>query len=217
MDFEQARINMIEQQIRPWEVLDQHTLDLIAEIHREDFIPDTYKSLSLADTGIPLMHGQVTMTPKVEARLMQSLEIQKGDKILEIGTGCGYLTALLASAGDSVLSVDIFPEFIEQAGPKFDQHGLTNIELKTLDALDGWQPQDRYDAIAVTGSVPMLGNHFHRMLKNNGRLFIIVGQAPVMEARLITRIDERQWSCEVLFETVLPALIGADGQKRFKF
>ncbi len=217
MDFEQARLNMIEQQIRPWEVLDQHTLDLIAEIHREDFVPEGYRQLALADVRIPLLHDQLTMTPKVEARLMQSLAVQKQDKILEIGTGCGYLTALLGASGEVVHSVDIFPEFAEQARPKLDQYDLTNIHLHTGDASHGWHDASPYDVIVVTGSVPVLNEDFQSQLNTNGRLFIIVGESPVMEAMLIMRIGDQEWAYEELFETDLPPLIGASGQTLFEF
>lgn len=216
MNFEQARFNMIEQQIRTWEVLDQHTLDLFAEIHREDFFPDTYKQLALADVRIPLLHDQVTMTPKAEARLLQSLSVQDDDKVLEIGTGCGYLTALLARSADEVHSVDIFPVFADQARAKFAEYGLNKIHLHTGDASHGWQDGNRYDVIVVTGSVPVLDDSFRQQLTINGRLFIIVGESPVMEALLITRIGEQEWAKEGLFETDLPALIGASTQ-RFEF
>ncbi|MCZ6525630.1 MAG: protein-L-isoaspartate O-methyltransferase [Gammaproteobacteria bacterium] len=216
MNFEQARFNMIEQQIRTWQVLDQRTLDLFAEIHREDFFPDTYKQLALADVNIPLLHDQVTMTPKVEARLLQSLSVQDNEKVLEIGTGCGYLTALLARSADEVHSVDIFPVFTEQARSKFAGYRLNNIHLHNGDASHGWQDGNRYDVIVVTGSVPVVDNSFRQQLRINGRLFIIAGESPVMEAMLITRIGEQEWAKESLFETDLPALVGASKQK-FEF
>lgn len=217
MNFEQARLNMIEQQIRTWEVLDQNILDLIAKVHREDFIPEQYKELALADTRVPLLHDQVTMMPKVEARLLQALAIQPDETILEIGTGCGYLTALLANSGNIVHSVDIFPEFAEHAKPKFEGYGLNNIHLYTGDAIRGWSQESPYDVIVVTGSVPILETYFQNQLSHNGRLFVIVGTSPVMEARLITRLGEDEFSTEVLFETDLPALIGAPEPEKFLF
>lgn len=217
MDFEQARLNMIKQQIRPWEVLDQHTLALLAKIHREDFIPEQYKQLALADTRIPLAHNQVTMTPKVEARLHQHLSIQKHEKVLEIGTGCGYLTALLANSGNIVHSIDLHPEFMEHVQPIFKKYGLKNIHLHVGDAIHGWPDESPYDAIVITGSVPILQQYFQQQLKNGGRLFVIVGQSPAMEARLITRTSADEWSTECLFETDLPALIGAPEPESFHF
>jgi len=215
MDFEKARYNMIEQQIRTWEVLDQDVLDLIATVHREDFIPEAYRRVALADVNIPLGHGEVTMTPKVEARLLQSLLLTPRDKVLEIGTGCGYLTALLARSADTVISVDIYEDFTRQAGPLLAQHGIHNVQLETGDAVEGWQARAPYDAIAVTGSVPVLTESFQSQLALGGRLFVIVGESPVREALLITRIGDQEWSSESLFETDLPPLAGAPRKPHF--
>ena len=217
MNFEQARFNMIEKQIRTWEVLDQDTLGLLARVHREDFIPDEYKKLALSDINIPLAHNQVTMTPKLEARLMQGLKIGKTEKILEIGTGCGYLTALLAASGGVVHSVDIYEDFPQQAQPRFTKYGFDNIRLYTGDALSGWPQAAPYDIIVVTGSVPVLDGVFQQQLNLNGRLFVIVGKSPVMEARIITRVGEAEFSSESLFETDLPPLVGVHTGPVFKF
>ena len=217
MNFEQARYNMIEKQIRPWEVLDQETLELFGRIHREDFIPDDYRELALSDTNIPLLHQQVTMTPKVEARLVQGLKLGKHEKILEIGTGCGYLTALLACRGALVHSVDIFAEFAQLARPRLDKYGLDNVHLATGDAINGWPEAAPYDVIVVTGSVPLLGEAYQQQLNINGRLFVIVGRSPVMEARIITCIGNGEYAAESLFETDLPALLGTPAGPVFKF
>ena len=217
MNFEQARENMIKQQIRPWEVADQKTLDLLAEIHREDFVPEPYRHLALADINIPLLHNQITMTPKVEARLLQHLAIQPHEKILEIGTGCGYLTALLANFGKIVHSIDIYPEFMEHASPRFKQYGLQNINLLVGDAVHGWPQESPYDVIVVTGSVPLLERHFQEQLQTGGRLFVIVGLSPVMEARIITRTGTDTWTVTSLFETDLPPLVGAPQPESFHF
>ena len=217
MNFEQARLNMIEQQIRTWDVLDQKVLDLIARIHREDFIPEEYRQLALADVQLPLLHGQCTMTPKMEARLLQALDIKKSDKVLEIGTGCAYLTALLAASAVHVTSVDIYPEFTEQAAEKLSRYHLNNVTLETGDAAHGWSKNSPWDVIVVTGSVPVLETCFQEQLSDGGRLFVIVGVFPVMEAMLITRIGKHEWSREVLFETDLPALISAPVPVKFKF
>jgi len=217
MNFEQARSNMIEQQIKPWDVPNQSVLDLISEIHREDFMPDEYKRLAFADTRIPLAHGQVTMTPKVEARLLQALEIKPEDEILEIGTGCAYLTALLAKSGHHVLSIDIHPEFTERARLKLQQHDIHNVTLESGDAVHGQQQSSPYDVIVLTGSVPFLDGKLEQQLKINGRLFVITGQSPAMEAKLIKRLSENEWSTEILFETDLPTLEGASKVEPFKF
>src|SRR3972149_9547837 len=178
MNFEQARYNMVKQQLRPWHVNDVQALDLLTEIRRQDFIPAPYRNLAFADISIPLIHGQVTMTPKMEARLLQSLAVQGDDRILEVGTGCGYLTALLARLGGVVHSVDIYPEFTEMAAKALKQYKLENVVLHTGNALNGWGGQAPYDVIAVTGSVPILDESLQLQLKHHGRLFVIVGNSP---------------------------------------
>lgn len=217
MNFEQARFNMIEQQIRPWDVLDQRVLDLVARIHREDFIPEEYRPLALADTPLPLAHGQYTMPPRLEARLLQALDVHQNDKVLEVGTGCAYLTALLAASARHVTSVDIYPDFTEQAAGKLARYQINNITLETGNARQGWSKHAPYDVIAVTGSVPVLEPYFQEQLADGGRLFVIVGSSPVMEALLITRIEKQAWSREVLFETDIPPLAGAEPPKKFRF
>lgn len=217
MNYEQARINMIEQQIRTWEVLDQDVLSLLGELHREDFVPEPYKQLALADVNIPLRHGQVTMTPKMEARILQSLAVEDSDKILEIGTGCGYFTALLARSGGTVHSVDIYEDFTREAAGKLNRHGIDNIRLYTGDALWGWPGEAPYDVIAVTGSVPYWIPEYEEQLTIGGRLFVITGESPIMDACLVTRIGDDEWSREYLFETELPPLVGATKASSFEF
>ncbi len=217
MNFEKARFNMIEQQIRPWEVLNQKVLDLFTVVHREDFIPDEYKQLALADTSIPLDHGQITMTPKVEARLLQCLDIQPNENVLEIGTGCAYLTALLANSANQVISIDFFPDFTQLAERKLEKYHINNVTLETGDAVNGWEQSSPYDVIVVTGSVPILKPQFHEQLTAGGRLFVIVGISPVMEACLFTRRGDNQWSKEALFEIDIPPLIGACEPEKFVF
>ena len=217
MDYEQARFNMIEQQVRTWEVLDQQVLDLMGSVHREDFIPETYKKLALADVNIPLLHDQVTMTPKIEAKALQAVSISSTDKILEIGTGCAYLTTLLAKSGNHVVSVDIHPEFTRQAAQKLADHGVKNVELHTGNAVNGWSAGAPYDVILVTGSMPMLNPVIEQQLQVGGRLFVIVGLSPVMSAMLITRTSNSSWTRKALFETDLPALIGAETPVKFRF
>ncbi len=217
MNLELARFNMIEQQIRTWEVLDQRILDLMSAVHREDFIPEPYKKLAFAEVNIPLPHGQITMPPRMEARLLQSLEISTADSILEIGTGCAYLTALLSRLGSEVVSIDIFPIFTEQAGDKLSSHNITNVSLLTGNAVNGWPDHAPYDVIAVTGSMPQLNSELEKQLTIGGRMFVIAGESPVMEAMLVTRVNVNGWTREVLFETDFPPLEGVSVPDRFHF
>lgn len=216
-DLARARRNMIDQQIRPWDVLDERVLDLLAAMPRDAFAPPAYRRLAYADMSIPLEHAQVMMAPKIEARLLQSLAIAPTDDILEVGTGSGYLTSLLASLGRHVYSVDIFPDFVESARGKLGLHGVSNVTLEAGDAALGWALHAPYDVIAVTGSLPVLPESFQMSLRPGGRMFVVVGDAPVMEASLITRMGQQEWIRETLFETELPALINAPQPTRFVF
>lgn len=217
MELEQARINMIEQQIRPWDVLDQNTLDLITELPREDFVPEDYRQLAYADIAIPIEHGQIMMHPKIEARMLQALTIHPTDKILEIGTGSGYVTALLAKAGNHVYSVDIHPDFIEQAGKKLAAQGISNVTLEVGDAVNGWSKHGLYDVIAITGSLPVIPDSFKKSLNRGGRLFGVIGEAPVMEAVFMQRVGSNDIRSESLFETDLPRLINSPEPPKFVF
>ncbi len=212
-----ARHNMIEQQIRPWDVLDQRVLELIESLPREEFVPAAYLSLAYADLNIPLEHGEVMMAPKLEARMLQALAIQPGETALEIGTGSGYVTALLARSAKHVYTVDIHAGFVQQAQQKLAAHGMHNVTLDVGDASGGWEQHGPYDLIAVTGSLPVLPDSLRRGLKTGGRLFVISGDAPVMTAFLITRVGEDSWSQQALFETVLPPLVNAPQPARFVF
>lgn len=216
-NIEQARFNMIEQQIRPWEVLDPRVLALLAQLPREEFVPATHHNLAFADTELPLGHGQVMLSPRMEARLLQALDVQPSDTVLEIGTGGAYLTALLAHSAQQVHSVDIFADFIASAGEKLAAHGITNVTLETGDASAGWVAHAPYDVIAVTGSLPLFAEQFQQQLHVGGRLFMVVGQAPSMEALLITRLGPAEWTRESLFETDIPPLINAPAAQAFVF
>jgi len=215
-DFELARHNMIEQQIRTWEVLDQRVLDTLTQTPREDFVPERYRNLAFGDIAIPLGHGEVMMKPAVEGRLLQALALQPTDPVLEVGTGSGYLTACLARLAASVTSIDILPDFTEAARRKLKAHGFSNVALHTGDASRGWG-EHRYSAIAVTGSVAIVDDVWRHSLSLGGRLFIVVGQPPVMEALLITRVGEQEWTQESLFDLELPPLRGAAPVKTFSF
>lgn len=215
MNFEHARFNMIEQQIRPWSVLDPRVLELLSEVPREDFVPAPYRNLALADMRIPIGHGQVMMTPKVEARLVQELEISSGDRILEVGTGSGYVTALLAKLGGEVHSVEIFQDLQQQAAARLQ--GFSDIHLHVGDAAHGWDAHGEFDVILLTGSVPELSERFRHPLRPGGRLGAIVGQAPVMIAQVVSRTGEQGWATRSLFETDLPPLVHAEAQPQFVF
>jgi protein-L-isoaspartate(D-aspartate) O-methyltransferase len=215
MNLQQARFNMVEQQIRPWEVLDSVVLDLLEGSPRDEYVPQSYAKLAYADIAVPLDDGQVMMPPRVEARLLQSLSLEPADKALEVGTGSGYLTSLLASLCEHVVSVEISQTLAAQAAQKLKAHGYSNVTLERGDAVRGWKQKAPYDAIAVTGSTPIFEYEFQAQLNVGGRLFIIVGEAPAMEALLIRRTGESQWITESLFETVIPALEGAPQPDRF--
>lgn len=217
MNFEQARSNMIEQQIRTWEVLDQRVLDLLGSVPREDFVPPRYRSLAFSDTNIPLGFGEVMMAPKVEARMLQMLAVEPGDRILEIGTGSGYVTALLARSGREVTTVEIHPELSAGAKIRVSQQGLDNVRFEVGNGLEHRATEEDYDVIAVTGSLPVHSDRFERRLAIGGRVFLIVGEPPVMEAMLVTRVGAREFARESLFETDLPPLRGAPTPKRFVF
>ena len=215
MDIEQARFNMIEQQIRPWDVPDQTVLDLISRTPREKFVPEEYQHLAFSDTNIPVGHGQTMMSPKVEARMLQALKIQPHEQVLEIGTGSGYVTALLAQLAESVTSEEYYTDLSAQAAQRLKAMSFENVELVVTDSLKNRQFFNRYNVIVMTGSLPMFDTIFQEQLKIGGRLFVIVGESPVMETRLITRVSEREWQEESLFETDLPSLIGAPAINKF--
>ncbi len=217
MDLKQARYNMIEQQIRPWDVLDQNILDLFEKVPRENFVPEDFRRLAYADIAIPLGHGQVMMHPKVEARMLQALSLHPTDKVLEVGTGSGYVTALLAAAVCHVYSVEIFADLQQQAGERLARHDIGNVTLEEGNGAMGWDRHGLYDVIAVTGSLPELPESFQSSLNRGGRLFAIVGQAPVMEAILITRVGDEKFSHEILFETDMVPLVDAPAHAEFVF
>lgn len=217
MNLEQARHNMIEQQIRPWDVLDTRVLTLIKELPREAFVPPAFLKLAYADIQIPLGEGEVMMEPKLEARMMQELDVRPKEKVLEVGTGSGYVTALLARAAKHVYSVDVHAGFTEQARARLAAFDIANVTLEIGDASRGWNTHGPYDAIAVTGSLPVLPEAFQQSLAMGGRLFVVVGEAPIMEALLITRVTEDAYTRESLFETNLRPLVNAHRPERFVF
>lgn len=215
MDLEQARINMVEQQVRPWDVLDQAVLDLMVTMPRDAFVPDAYRDLAYADINVPLEGGQVMMAPKVEGRMVQALQVKPQDAVLEVGTGSGFATALLAHLARHVTSIEISEALHASTRARLEAQGVGNVRLVHGDGIAGDELGAPYDVIALTGSVAVLDACFSRQLRVGGRLFAIVGQAPAMEACLITRTGRDQWSTESLFETVLPPLVGAEPAPRF--
>ncbi len=217
MDIEQARYNMVEQQIRPWDVLDQDVLDLLFKVRREDFVPEPHRNLAFVDMEIPLGHGQAMWTPKLEARVIQELAIRPADRVLEIGTGSGYFTALLASEAAAVVSVEIIPEFTAAAAKKLHAHGFSNIALHSADAARDWADEAGFDVIVLTGSTPLLSDAFLRRLKTGGRLFAITGEAPVMQAQLITCTAPGATRSVTLFETCVTPLVNAPHPAAFVF
>lgn len=214
-NFEQARHNMIEQQIRTWNVLDEDVLNLLQRLPREDFVPAEYKEHAFTDMSIPLGNGQQMLPPKVEAYMLQALKVQPEESVLEVGTGSGYVTALLASMAGHVISVDIDPAIQKRVAAKLEAHQVKNVSLEVGDASQGWDKHQPYDVIVITGSLPILSESFQRSLNIGGRLFAIVGDAPVMEVLLITRVKENEWTHQSLFETNVPALINAPEPERF--
>lgn len=217
MDLETARFNMVEQQIRPWEVLDPDVLDACMKVRRELFVPDAYRRLAFSDTNIDIGHGQSMMAPKVEARALQSLAVRPADRALEIGTGSGHLTALLASLAAHVTSIEIFEDLAEEGKRNLGQAGVTNVKLHVGDGLEGWSTAAPYDVIAVTGSCPERREAIEQQLSIGGRLFIVLGTPPVMEATLVTRVDKSTWATESMFETELAPLVGAESKPEFSF
>ena len=217
LDVERARFNMVEQQIRPWEVLDQRVLDLLTEMKREDFVPPQHRSLAFVDMEVPIGHGEKMLAPKMEARMLQELVLNITDRVLEVGTGSGYMTALLARFGGHVYSVDIRPEFTQTAATRLASHGIANVTLETGDAARGWDRYAPYDAIVLTGSVPLLPEAFQESLAPGGRLLAIVGEPPVMEARLVTCAAAGAFSSIGLFETCIAPLRNAAQPERFTF
>jgi protein-L-isoaspartate(D-aspartate) O-methyltransferase len=217
MNIELARFNMIEQQIRPWEVLDPTVLDTLSVVRREAFVPAAYTALAFGDTEIPLGHGQAMLAPRVEARLAQELGLKPTDRVLEIGTGSGYMAALLAALTEHVVSVEIVPELAEQARQNLAAAGVQNVTVEVGDGAQGWAARGPYDAIVISGSMPVLPDALLRQLRVGGRLVAIVGTAPVMQAQRITCTAEGVYNAVNLFETVVPALTNAPQTSRFEF
>ena len=217
MDLEKARFNMVEQQIRTWDVLDETVLNLLLRVKREEYVPEVYRAMAFMDIEIPLGQGEAMLSPKVEARVVQELKIKASDKVLEVGTGSGYMTALLASLAKHVHSVEIVPEFSQAAAQKLAAHDFHNVTLDVGDGACGWAKYAPYDVIVVTGSLPILSGEFIAQLNPGGRLIAFVGVPPVMEARRIRVIEPGVTDTEDLFETSVRMLVNAPQPQQFVF
>jgi len=217
MNLEQARSNMVEQQIRTWEVLDQDVLDLLYAVPREAFVPEKHRALAFSEVQIPIGEGERMWEPKLEARVLQELKVRKTDKVLEVGTGSGYLTALLAHRAARVVSVELKPALAALGRRNLERHGTHNAALEVGDASHGWPAQAPYDVIVLTGSTPVLPDALLSQLAPGGRLFAVVGEIPVMTACLVTCAAPGTCRTTELFETLLDPLVNAEQRPRFRF
>lgn len=217
MNIEQARYNMIEQQIRPWNVLDAHVLELLGAVKREDFVPLAHKALAFVDTEIPLPGGQAMLEPKVEARLVQEVNAQRHEKLLQVGVGTGYVTALLAHRAQRVIALESSPELAQLARANLQKAGILNVEVRQADGSAGAQADQPFDAILLGGSVPQVPAALLRQLKVGGRLVAIVGEEPMMYATVITRTGENTFDSQQRWDTVAARLPGFAPASRFKF
>ena len=217
MNIEQARFNMIEQQIRPWNVLDQDVLDLLHVVKREQFVPAAYQNLAFADVEIPLPGGEAMLAPKFEARILQETGVKKHETVLEIGTGSGYMAALLAHRAAKVTTVEINPETAELAKKNLANAGVHNVTVEVGNGAQGWEKGAPYDVIVISGALEVLPEAILKQVKVGGRIAAIVGQAPVMEASIITRTGENAYSTIKVFETNVRYLTGAPVPSHFQF
>ncbi|MBT8092978.1 MAG: protein-L-isoaspartate O-methyltransferase [Gammaproteobacteria bacterium] len=216
MNTDFARLQMVNQQVRGWNVYDEDVLNMLRELPRERFVPAGFETLAFADTAIAIGHGQYMMTPTIEGRLLQALGLNGTEKVLEIGTGSGFMTACLASLAAHVTSIDIYSDFLSAAEGKLAASGVENVELLQMDAMREL-PQGSFDAIAVTGSIQIFEPRFVAALAPGGRLFVVVGDAPAMEAKLVERTDSRDWRTLSLFETSLAPLVHGAEPPQFTF
>lgn len=211
-----AREKMISQQVRAWDVLDPRVLDVMERIPREYFVPERFRNVAFADTAIPLPHGQFMLPPKLQGRILQALELTPHDQVLEVGTGSGFLTACLAELAFHVTSIDIYPDLVESASQRLRELSIENCDIEVADVFQ-LDVERQYDAIAVTGSIPEYDNRFDAWLRLGGRLFLVTGERPMMEAWVIRRLGADEWQRESLFETSIPALVEAPAPEKFEF
>jgi protein-L-isoaspartate(D-aspartate) O-methyltransferase len=217
MNIEQARFNMIEQQIRPWNVLDQDVLDLLLVVKREDFVPPAHKALAFVDAEIPLAGGEYMLTPKIEARMLQEVQLKKHENVLEIGSGSGYMAALLAHKARHVTTVEIHPELKDFAQANLARAGVSNVTVELGDGAAGWSAGAPFDVIVISGALEALPEAFLKQVKVGGRIAAIIGQAPVMSAQIITRVSETAYDTVKVFETNVKPLADSVKHSRFTF
>lgn len=217
MNMEQARFNMIEQQIRPWDVLDQRILDLLFVVKREEFVPPAYQAMAFADLELPLAHGQNMFSPKLEARLLQELSIKPTDRVLEIGTGSGYMAALLAARSEHVVTAEINPELANLARSNLEKAGVSNVSVETVDGSKGLPTRGSFDVILISGGIPAVPQEILKQLRVGGRLAAIVGTPPAMRAQLITCTAEGIFNTVNMFETVASPMVGFEAASSFSF
>lgn len=215
MNLELARDNMVENQIRPWEVLDARVLEVLGRLRREDFVPERFRGMAFVDVELPLGHGEVMMKPVIEGRVLQALALENGHRVLEIGTGSGFLTACLASLAADVVSIEQHADLAHSARDKLAAAGISNARVEVADALLDFDPGARFDAVVLTGAVFALPDRVRQWVKPGGQLLAITGESPAMQALLHTRIDETHWQTSSLFETDLPYLTHASPPQRF--
>ena len=216
MNIDYARRQMVSQQVRGWNVYDEHVLTVLQELPRETFVPASYGAMAFADTEIPIGHGQHMMTPTLEGRVLQALGLQGSERVLEVGTGSGFLTACLARLAGHVTSIDIYDDFLMAAAARLEETGISNIDLVQMNAMESL-PQGEFDAIAVTGSLQSFDPRFVDALAPHGKLFVVVGDAPAMEAKLVERTEENDWQTVSLFETSLAPLVNGARPPQFLF
>ena len=217
MNIEQARFNMIEQQIRPWNVLDTDILDLLHVVKREQFVPAAYQNLAFADAEIPLPGGEAMLNPKLEARILQEIGLKKHENVLEIGAGSGYMAALMAHRAAKVTTVEVNPEIKELAEKNLAKAGIGNVSVELGNGAAGWDKGAPYDVIVISGALEVLPEAFLKQVKVGGRIAAIVGQPPAMEFNIVTRTGENSWSTVKMFETNVKYLAGAPAVSHFQF
>lgn len=220
MNIEKARFNMIEQQIRTWDVLDHDILDLLVVVKREAFVPAAYKNLAFMDTEIPLPGGENMLAPRVEARILQEIGLKKHESVLEIGAGSGYMAALLAHKGRHVTTVEISPELKDMARKNLADYGITNVDVVLGNGAQGWAnpgTEAPYDVIVISGSLPVLPDAFLKQIKVGGRIFAVIGESPVMSAQVITRVGESAYNTVKVFETDIKPLHDIVAPSHFVF
>jgi protein-L-isoaspartate(D-aspartate) O-methyltransferase len=217
MNIEQARFNMIEQQIRPWNVLDQDVLDLLHVVKREQFVPQAYQNLAFADVEIPLPGGEAMLDPKIEARILQELKLQKHENVLEVGAGSGYMAALMAHKARHVTTVEISPEIKALAEQNIQRAGIANVSVVEGNGANGWEKDAPYDVIVISGGLENLSETFLKQLKVGGRIAAFVGRAPAMQCVLVTRVSDAAYDTITVFETNVKMLSGAPTVSRFTF